>query len=97
MAVEPPTAFRGSTPMCAEHGVVAKREVEHDPVAVAIFGNVPDSMRSTFSRRKLSGVNAADLDCAARRCASDKRLEKLRLPISFDPGDADDLTGMDFE
>src|SRR5205085_2195655 len=84
----------------AEDGVLGEVEVEQKAAPVAVFGHVCDAQFVALARAGTRDVVPLELHRAAdlrRRHESGERLDKLRLAVTLDSGDADDLAGAHFK
>ncbi len=81
-----------------ERDVLGEREVQDEPAAVAVLGNMADSEVDDLSGACTRHVARRDDDSARRSLAEPgKDLDELGLPVAVDAGDADDLAGPDRE
>ena len=75
-----------------QDAVLGQGEGEHEPVALAILGNVADAGVRGLPGRRTRDVDAMRSMGPRRRGAhAGERLDELALPIAVDAGDRDDL------
>ena len=76
--------------------VLGQRELEHEAAALAVLGNVTESLVEMLRRTGVRDVEPADAHAATGRLDQPtKRVDQLRLPVAVDAGDSDDLAAAD--
>ena len=89
--------FKARLVEALEHHVLLECEVEHEAVLVAVFGNVAHVL-AAVADRGMRDILAAEGDRAGGRLIKAcQAVDKLRLTIAVDTGDADDLSRADGE
>ena len=89
--------FKARLVEALEHHVLLECEVEHEAVLVAVFGNVAHVL-AAVADRGMRDILAAEGDRAGGRLVKAcQAVDKLRLTIAVDTGDADDLARADGE
>ena len=83
--------------MTAENCRVLRREVLHQPVALAIFRHMRDAERAHVRRVTPRNVGAFPGQHAGRWQQAGNCVQQLRLAVAGDAGDADDLAAANLE
>ena len=82
-----------------QHEVLGERELEHEPAAVPVLGDVADAVLEELVRARRAsgrGRRRAIAPCSTAAQAGD-RVDQLGLPVAVDAGDRDDLAGAHLE